>query len=268
MSIDALALFISYLSCKKFAVATIHSYVSAIGYVHRLRGIGDPTKSFLIQKLLTATSRNRVSDTRLPISCPLLHLLVSSLCSTNSSAAQRKRYAAMFTTPFYGFFRIGELAVKNVDSGGDVLQYDDLCFISSNGSISMAKLTIRKFKHNTANKAFEILIARENSVSVCPVQTLLDCCGMRGAASGPLFCESDLPPVTISSFNTELKRCLVFCGLDTSRYKGHSFRIGAATHASEQGFSDSQIRKLGRWQSDAFKTYLRSGALSANAQND
>ena len=116
----------------------------------------------------------------------------------------------MFTTAFYGFFRIGELAAKNVDSGGDVLQYDDLCFISSNGNISMAKLTIRKFKHNTANKAFEILIARENSVSVCPVQTLIDYCGMRGAASGPLFCESDLRPVTISSFNTELKRCLVF----------------------------------------------------------
>ena len=118
----------------------------------------------------------------------------------------------------------------------------------------MAKLTIRKFKHNTANKAFEILIARENSALVCPVQTLLDYCGLRDAASGPLFCESDLRPVTISSFNTELKRCLVFCGLDTSRYKGYSFRIGAATHASEQGFSDSQIRKLGRWQSDAFKT--------------
>ena len=67
----------------------------------------------------------------------------------------------MFMTAFYGFFRIGELAAKNVDSGGDVLQYDDLCFISSNGSISMAQLTIRKFKHNTANKAFEILIARE-----------------------------------------------------------------------------------------------------------
>ena len=46
VSIDALALFISYLSCKKLAVATIHSYVS------RLRGIGDPMKSFLIQKLL------------------------------------------------------------------------------------------------------------------------------------------------------------------------------------------------------------------------
>ena len=129
----------------------------------------------------------------------------------------------------------------------------------------MAKLTIRKFKHNTANNAFEILIARENYVSVFPVQTLLDYCGMRDAASGSLFCESDLRQVTISSFNTELKRCLVFCGLDTSRYKGHSFRIVAAF---EQGFSDSQIRRLGRWQSDAIKTYLPSGALSANAQND
>ena len=68
----------------------------------------------------------------------------------------------------------------------------------------MAKLTIRKFKHNPVNKAFEVLITRENSVSVCPVQTLLDYCGMRGAASGPLFCESGLRLVTISSFNTAL----------------------------------------------------------------
>ena len=59
----------------------------------------------------------------------------------------------------------------------------------------MAKLTIRKFKHSTANKAFEIRIAKENSVLVSPVQTLLDYCGMIGAASGPLFCESDLRPV-------------------------------------------------------------------------
>ena len=74
----------------------------------------------------------------------------------------------------------------------------------------MAKLTIRKFKHDTVNKAFEILIARENSVLVCPVQRLLDYCGTRGTAPGPLFCESDLHLVTISLFNTELKRCLVF----------------------------------------------------------
>ena len=52
--------------------------------------------------------------------------------------------------------------------------------------------------------------------------------------------------------------------LDTSRYKGRSFRIGAASLAAGKGFSDAQIRTLGRWKSDAFKLYIRSERLQAN----
>ena len=44
---------------------------------------------------------------------------------------------------------------------------------------------------------------------------------------------------------------LTFCGLDPSRYKGYSFRIGAA-HAADRGMTDAQIRTLGRWKSNAF----------------
>ena len=72
-----------------------------------------------------------------------------------------------------------------------------------------------------------------------------------------------LHPVTDNQFNSELSRCLKFCSLDTSRYKGHSFRIGATSHAADKGFSDAQIRTLGRWKSDAFKLYIRSECLSA-----
>ncbi len=46
--------------------------------------------------------------------------------------------------------------------------------------------------------------------------------------------------------------------------KGHSFRIGAATFAAERGFSDAQIRSMGRWQSDAFRKYIRTPSLSSN----
>ena len=62
----------------------------------------------------------------------------------------------------------------------------------------------------------------------------------------------------------ELQRCLAYCGLDTSRYKSHSFRIGGPCHAADRGYSDEQIRALGRWKSAAFKVYLRSEVLQAN----
>ena len=82
-------LFISYLSFRKLSFSTITSYLSAISYVHKLRGFPDPTKSFLIQKLLTALSRQRSADVCLPVTRPVLHELIRSLSFTNSSAFQR-----------------------------------------------------------------------------------------------------------------------------------------------------------------------------------
>ena len=59
-----------------------------------------------------------------------------------------------------------------------------------------------------------------------------------------------------------LSMAIKYCGLDPSRYKGHSFRIGAASYAADAGMSDSQIRALGRWKSDAFRKYIRIPSLS------
>ena len=81
-------------------------------------------------------------------------------------------------------------------------------------------------------------------------------CKIREDQPGPLFCQLDNHPISVNQYNSELKRCLAFCGLNTQRYKSHSFRIGAACFAAEKGFSDAQIRALGRWKSDAFKLYI------------
>ncbi|KAK2171495.1 hypothetical protein NP493_1057g00037 [Ridgeia piscesae] len=58
-------------------------------------------------------------------------------------------------------------------------------------------------------------------------------------------------------FDVALKQLLIFCGYQTSAFKGHSFRIGAATAAALWGESDAQIRAAGRWTSDAFRRYIR-----------
>ena len=96
------------------------------------------------------------------------------------------------------------------------------------------------------------------------MQAILDYLVLRGNCPGPLLCHCSLAPITADQFNTELQRCLSFCAPDTRRYKGHSFCIGAASHAADKGFSDTQIRTLGRWKSDAFKIYIRPERLNAN----
>ena len=45
-------------------------------------------------------------------------------------------------------------------------------------------------------------------------------------------------------------------GIDSSRYAGHSFRIGAATTAAQWGVQDSLIKTLGRWKSAAYMVYI------------
>ena len=47
-------------------------------------------------------------------------------------------------------------------------------------------------------------------------------------------------------------------GLSHKNYNIHSFRIGAATTARQAGIPDAQIQMLGRWQSNAYKQYIKT----------
>ena len=64
--------------------------------------------------------------------------------------------------------------------------------------------------------------------------------------------------LTRSRFVSHLKEALIAAGVDTSKYSGHSFRIGAATTAASCGIQDSLIKTLGRWESDAYTLYIRT----------
>jgi hypothetical protein len=77
------------------------------------------------------------------------------------------------------------------------------------------------------------------------------------AVSQTIFVFANINPIPRYFFNNKLTDCISFCGLDVTRFKSHSLRIGGASHYANLGYSDSQIRVLGRWKSDAFKKYIR-----------
>lgn len=72
----------------------------------------------------------------------------------------------------------------------------------------------------------------------------------------------DKSPVSSHYFNQQLKISLNYLDYDTKLYKGHSFRIGAATSAKSKGISDEQIQLLGRWKSNAYRKYIRIPLLN------
>ena len=170
----------------------------------------------------------------------------------------------MFMIAFYGFFRLGELACKRKTQSHVVVQFNQVTFLKQTHRVTAVKIVITRFKHNTCNHPFTILIESEPSEPFGPVQILIDYIKQRGYNHSPLFSLTSGDAVSINQFNTELCRALIFCGLDCSRYKTHSFHIGAACYAAKKGFYDAQIRGLGRWSSDAFNIYIRPPSLKAN----
>ena len=210
VSVNSLALFISYLSARKFAPSRILTYVSALSYVHKLSNLPDPSKNFLVQKLLMAHNRlHSAPDVRLPITHLVLHRLVLALNHTNSSAFQRLLYKTMFLVPFYGFFRLGELTAKGAN-WRPLVHVEDLSFHSRHSCMTSASIVIKGFKHNTSGRPFTVNLESAEDVEFCPVNYLQQYSSLWGSAPGPLFCFADGAPVKTPHFTKQLRRTLIF----------------------------------------------------------
>ena len=141
----------------------------------------------------------------------------------------------MFSVTIYGFFRVGELTTKSRVSFSNMLQYSNVSFRMNCADICGVKLTLTRFKHYTNNRPHDIMIDREDSLPICPVKSLLAYLRLRVHTHGPLFCTFDGSPITTCYFNSELRRCLIFSGLDISRYKDyfcHSMRVSTGEQLS------------------------------------
>ena len=105
---------------------------------------------------------------------------------------------------------------------------------------------------------------RQSDISICPVLAMKQYLEIRDLDDGPLFRFPDGKPISRSFFTKHLKACLIFCGLDVKQYSSHSFMIGSASYLASLGLSDTQIRTMGRWDSNAFLRYIRNQRFILN----
>lgn len=164
---------------------------------------------------------------------------------------------AMYALAFSAFLRVGELTVTQQNDV--MLELDDCGIITEADGLTVLSIKLRHFKGNVGGTPFTIIIPASQS-KYCTVQLMKNYLTFRGISKGPLFLLNNRA-VTRIFFSIHLKFHLERCGYDPKYYKGHSFRIGAATAAAAAGLSDSDIQKLGRWNSNAFKRYIRIPTL-------
>jgi hypothetical protein len=239
----------------------VNTYVSAIGYSHKLYGVPDPTKVFYIIQMLKGYGKlGHRLDVRLPITLHILHKIVEIAGEVLPNSYDASLFRAMCALAFFGFLRIGEITLSKHNLPMP-LQINQLAKqINAKGQITHLTLTISHYKHSYNQRPFSIDILPQQVH--CPVQLVSHYLSLRGSLPGALFLDQTGHTVTRNHFSNFLALTIKHCGLDPARYKGHSFRIGAASYAAKHGMSDAQIRILGRWKSNAFLKYIRISNFS------
>ena len=257
-------MFISYLFQQGFAASTITSTISAISFVHKLCSLQDPTTSFLIKKLLSGAYNMRGTlDSRLPIDISILSSLIINSSKANFTHYMKTMFNAMCTLAFHAFLRIGEFCITTSTKLPHLIQLKDISVITD----SYMVITIRHFKHNHQQRPVSLNITTTKQTA-CPVWCMQHYLKLRGQSPGPLFINPDGTPVHRLHFTRQLKLVLSITGHNPANFNGHSFRIGAASTAAAKGLSDAQIQYMGRWNTNAFRRYIRIPTLSVTQKLD
>ena len=72
----------------------------------------------------------------------------------------------------------------------------------------------------------------------------------------PASTEGGLTPLTYGQFDSLLKLLAAKTIIDPSQVSGHSLRSGVATLAFQAQIPAELIKRLGDWQSDAYRSYI------------
>nr|XP_055071049.1 carbohydrate-responsive element-binding protein-like [Misgurnus anguillicaudatus] len=254
--------FISYLNHHKNLLASsIKGYLSGIQFFHKLI-FGSPspvigsTQTSMLVKGIQRTHPTR-PDARQPITLEILTKCISTLRRGYHSTNTAHTLDTMFILAFFGFLRCSELSITSNFNPNIHPTVSDLSLLD-NDTISYF---IKQSKTDQMRKGHFIYIFNLPS-PIQPYQTLLAYLhfinSQARSTSDPLFTDDYKRPVTRFWFQKHLKTVLLQSGIPADLFSSHSFRIGAATTAAQKGLSQQQIQALGRWSSEAFKTYIRS----------
>ena len=266
--------FITSLAKSNITHNTIKVYLAAVRQLHIQRDYKMPAIVDMprLQQVLrgikitqaAASEGAAHNQSRLPIT-PEELLRIKTAWEHEGIDFDKTMLWAAFTLCFFCFMRSGEICVMNSESFDATkdLTPEDIA-IDNIANPKVLRVHLRHSKTDPFREGAELFVARTNN-ELCPVAAMLSWLVRRGNSSGPLFLFQSGKPLTRSSFVSCLKQALAAAGFDSTRFSGHSFRIGAATTAAKCGLSDSTIKQLGRWRSVAYQRYIRPTASTPAA---
>ena len=156
--------------------STVTSYLSAIGYAHRLTGVNDTTETVLIRQILKGYRKLAPSHyVRLSITLPILRRIIVSFQRTTESAYQLQILTAMCSLAFFAFLRFGEITVNGRDHSNLIMLPQLERLVNDNRQVTALQLSILNINiviRGAPLRYIYIYIYKEDSC--CPVQAILD----------------------------------------------------------------------------------------------
>jgi len=240
----------------KLFLCGIKSYPLDLGI--ECRAFADPRLERTLQGIKRDHQEPQLGE-RTPVTRPALLVILNGLTQLNYNDVVLR---AAFSLAFAGFLRVGEFTYRRIDL--DLGPAFRNWFLTKN-SVPIAtggdymELTLPPFKTDPFRHGIQLTISATNDIG-CPVSAMrkLIQIDTHRHLHAPLFCIGLLEqqPFTQEYVVQKLQQIALPSGLGRAAWNGNSFRRGAATWAAEVGIPEPQIQILGRWRSDAYKSYI------------
>lgn len=247
--------FVSYLSYKQYSPNTVKSYISGISYFCKLYNLSDPTQSFLLRKTLVGLGRKNVQvDERKPVTLTILSSILKLLPTICKSHYETMLFSTIFSTAFFGYFRMGELVQNSMHDPGHAIQAGDVTYHKQTNKVL---IVLKHSKTDQEGRGATISVTATLQ-AVCPVRLVLSFMQLRPSIPSAFFGHISGSPVTRYQVSAVFNMALDKLGLSKQTYKTHSFRIGAASTAWANGASEKDIAGKGRWKSQCLYKCIRN----------
>jgi hypothetical protein len=265
------------LEFRKVSASTVEKYMSGIRLAHLRAGFVVPAlKPDIIKAIIDGTAQSEriqqrleEKSERLAVTPATLRLIKHELKKSNWSISRKRLIWLVCTTAFGGSFRIGELLAN------DSLHYDpQTCLLGRDISIEnwckdgentkVFKVWLKSPKELKFGKGVMVEIFKTKT-EICPIAAFEKWKRLSKSAmtcTKPAFRLEDGSLYNGKLFNNDLEK-LLGKHIDYKKTKilSHSFRAGLATAMAKLGYSDDEICKIGRWNSQAFVNYVKTARL-------
>ncbi|XP_077324816.1 uncharacterized protein LOC143960278 isoform X1 [Lithobates pipiens] len=234
------------------SAAVIDRKLAGLSFLFKLLGSEDWSKGFWIRQMLKGfRKQSKRGDTRRPVTFGVLVAICGTLVSVCTSPFEVRLFTAAFSLAFYGAFRIGELVSPSRKVPGGLGDHD----VRVAGSV--VEITLRRSKTDQRGRGVNICLFSLAGSQVCPVEAVRSYRAVRPGSPGPFLVHADGSFLSRFQFVAVFRRSLALNGWEESEYASHSFRIGAATEAARCGLDEAAVRRIGRWESRRFRSYVR-----------